>query len=103
MYPGSTQDGLQAVRSSRAEQTEDEMKKRADTLISVIVTSLQLVMIFSNVLMVAAEITDWEKITPLLTGAGVLGLAVSFGAQSLVKDVIAGLFIILENQYRKAM
>ncbi len=41
------------------------------------------------------------NIAPVLTGAGVLGLAVGFGAQSLVKDVIAGLFIIMENQYRK--
>lgn len=36
---------------------------------------------------------------PLLAGAGVIGLAVSFGAQSLVKDVISGLFILFENQY----
>jgi small conductance mechanosensitive channel len=36
---------------------------------------------------------------PLLTGAGILGLAVGFGAQSLVKDVIAGFFILLEDQY----
>lgn len=36
-------------------------------------------------------------ITPILAGAGILGLAVSFGAQSLVKDVIAGFFILLEN------
>src|SRR3954471_22678207 len=36
---------------------------------------------------------------PLLAGAGVVGLAISFGAQSLVKDVIAGLFILIENQF----
>ena len=36
-----------------------------------------------------------------MTGASVLGVAVGFGAQSLVKDVIAGLFIIMENQFRK--
>ena len=36
---------------------------------------------------------------PLLAGAGVVGLAVSFGAQSLVKDVISGLFILMENQF----
>ncbi|HEX6750554.1 MAG TPA: mechanosensitive ion channel domain-containing protein [Longimicrobium sp.] len=35
---------------------------------------------------------------PLLAGAGVVGLAISFGAQSLVKDVISGLFILIENQ-----
>ncbi|HEX5724146.1 MAG TPA: mechanosensitive ion channel family protein [Longimicrobiaceae bacterium] len=36
---------------------------------------------------------------PLLAGAGVVGLAISFGAQSLVKDVISGLFILFENQF----
>ncbi len=38
-------------------------------------------------------------ITPIIAGAGVVGLAVGFGAQSLIKDVIAGFFIILEGQF----
>lgn len=40
------------------------------------------------------------NIMPILTGAGILGLAVGFGAQTLVKDVISGFFLILENQVR---
>jgi len=39
------------------------------------------------------------NITPLLTGAGIIGLAFSFGAQTLVKDLIAGFFIIIEDQF----
>ena len=39
------------------------------------------------------------QLAPLLAGAGVVGLAISFGAQSLVKDVISGLFILFENQF----
>lgn len=39
-------------------------------------------------------------ITPLLAGAGIIGLAVGFGAQSLVKDLISGFFFLLENQVR---
>ena len=39
------------------------------------------------------------NIAPILAGAGILGLAVSFGAQSLVKDIISGFFILLENQF----
>ena len=39
------------------------------------------------------------QLGPLLAGAGVIGLAVSFGAQSLVKDVISGLFMLFENQF----
>ena len=40
------------------------------------------------------------NIGPILAGVGVLGLAVSFGAQSMVKDMIAGFFILLEDQFR---
>src|SRR3546814_4383351 len=39
-------------------------------------------------------------ITPLLAGAGIVGLAIGFGAQNLVKDVITGLFILLEDSVR---
>jgi small conductance mechanosensitive channel len=38
-------------------------------------------------------------ITPLIAGAGVAGLAIGFGAQSLIKDVVAGFFILLEDQF----
>jgi small conductance mechanosensitive channel len=40
------------------------------------------------------------SIAPILTGAGILGLALGFGAQTLVKDVIGGFFLIVENQVR---
>lgn len=39
------------------------------------------------------------NIVPILTGAGILGLAISFGAQTLIKDVINGFFILAEDQY----
>ena len=39
------------------------------------------------------------KITPILTSAGIVGVALAFGAQTLVKDILAGLFIIFEDQY----
>lgn len=39
------------------------------------------------------------NIVPILTGAGILGLAFSFGAQTLVKDLISGFFIIVEDQF----
>lgn len=54
------------------------------------------------IVMVAAFMvlrTAGLDIAPLLAGAGVIGLAVSFGAQSLVKDIISGLFILFENQF----
>ncbi|MGB4966257.1 MAG: mechanosensitive ion channel domain-containing protein [Microgenomates group bacterium] len=38
-------------------------------------------------------------VTPIITGAGIIGLAISFGAQTIVRDLISGFFIIVENQY----
>lgn len=58
---------------------------------------VQVVLFFIAVLLILA---NWGiNIAPILTGAGILGLAVSFGSQTLVKDVISGFFIILEDQY----
>jgi small-conductance mechanosensitive channel len=50
------------------------------------------------ILMVLRELD--VDITPVLTGAGIIGLAVGFGAQTLVKDIISGLFLIAEDQVR---
>ncbi|MDR6727137.1 small conductance mechanosensitive channel [Paenibacillus amylolyticus] len=52
---------------------------------------------FIMILLVLSEIN--VKVGPLLASAGVLGLAIGFGAQGLVKDVITGFFIILEDQF----
>ncbi|KMQ81121.1 Potassium efflux system KefA protein / Small-conductance mechanosensitive channel [Candidatus Burkholderia pumila] len=56
--------------------------------------------VFVSLLMIAAIVTAANlglNVTPLLAGAGVIGLAVGFGAQSLVEDLIKGLFIIIED------
>lgn len=51
------------------------------------------------IVLVIAPQLNFNFIGPLLTGAGIAGLAIGFGAQSLVKDVIAGFFVLLEDQY----
>ncbi len=89
----------EAVTRSRGDQTDEEVNKRADTLSGVLVASLQAVIIAVVVFMMLSEIG--LNISPIIAGVGVVGIAIGFGAQSLVKDLIAGLFIILENQYRK--
>jgi small conductance mechanosensitive channel len=88
-----------AVLRSRAEQTDEEINKRAETLSSVLTATVQVVVILVIGFMLLSELGI--NITPILTGVGVVGIAIGFGAQSLVKDIIAGLFIIMENQYRK--
>lgn len=45
-------------------------------------------------------LSRWDiNIVPILTGAGILGLAISFGSQTLIKDFLSGFFIILDDQY----
>src|SRR5581483_4345449 len=53
---------------------------------------------FVAVLMLLRELSI--DVVPILTGAGIVGLAVGFGAQNLVRDVISGFFLILEDQVR---
>jgi small conductance mechanosensitive channel len=54
-----------------------------------------LVLVFATIL----TLDVFMDIGPILAGAGVIGLAVSFGSQSLVKDVISGFFLLIENQF----
>jgi moderate conductance mechanosensitive channel len=82
----------------RTGESEPEHKKRADTLSRVLVNAGQVIVILIAAFMLLAELDI--NITPILAGVGVVGIAIGFGAQSLIKDLIAGLFIILENQYR---
>jgi len=70
---------------------------RAATIRSVVESSARLVLITFLILFVLAQIG--VNVTTLLTGVGILGLAISFGAQSLVKDVITGFFILAEDQF----
>ncbi len=78
--------------------TKDAEKKREDTLIRIFNGALRVVIITLSILMILQEIG--VKIGPILAGAGIVGLAFGFGGQYLIKDLISGLFIILENQYR---
>ena len=71
--------------------------QRAETIGSVLRSSATLV-IAIVVLTVIANIYDWN-LGPLLASAGVAGVALGFGAQTLVKDVISGLFLLMEDQY----
>jgi small conductance mechanosensitive channel len=72
-------------------------EQRTKTLLSLVRSIGIVVIVVLMVFMVLAALGI--NLGPLLAGAGVIGLAVSFGAQSLVKDVISGLFILFENQY----
>jgi moderate conductance mechanosensitive channel len=75
-----------------------ELEKRATTLTGI--TSKVLAVIVWLVAIIMALREAGFDIGPILAGAGVVGLAVGFGAQNLVHDVISGAFLLLENQIR---
>lgn len=72
-----------------------EKAKRTETLAGLFEKTIRAIILTAASLMVLESLGI--NIGPLLAGAGVIGLAVGFGAQSLVKDVISGFFILLEN------
>mgnify|MGYP001392143090 CR=1 FL=1 len=90
-------------RLEREIRTEDPIAKRmreqrARTVASLL-NNVALVIIVITAVLTALSTTLGISIAPLLAGVGVFGLAISFGAQSLVKDVINGIFILVEGQY----
>ncbi|MBU1036743.1 mechanosensitive ion channel family protein [Patescibacteria group bacterium] len=78
--------------------TKEAEKKREDTIIRIFngVTSILIWLI--AIMMLLSEIG--VNIGPLLAAAGIAGLAFGFGGQYLIRDIISGFFLILENQYR---
>ncbi|WLV24691.1 mechanosensitive ion channel family protein [Aciduricibacillus chroicocephali] len=72
-------------------------ERRESTIKKLIQNIITYVVYFTAFTMVLDTLTI--KVGPLLAGAGVAGLAIGFGAQSLVKDVISGFFIIFEDQF----
>ena len=80
---------LTGVRAAR--------RRQLVTLINIIQWTLIVLLVGSAVLMLLG--TFGIDITPLLASVGVAGLAISLGAQSLIKDLIGGVLIIMENQY----
>lgn len=78
--------------------TRSEREKRADTIASIINTTSW---IFFGVIVLFMILREFNvNITPLLTGAGVAGLAIAFGAQSVIKDFLYGFFLLAEDQIR---
>jgi small-conductance mechanosensitive channel len=76
----------------------DAEVKREDTLIKVFSGVAKVLIYFIALFMILSEIG--LDISPLLAGAGIAGVAFGFGAQYLVRDIITGFFLILENQFR---
>lgn len=90
------------MRARAAHEADDEEVdlddvQRVETLTVVGGGAARLILYVATALLVLDALTF--DIGPILGGAAIFGLAISFGSQSLVKDVVTGFFILLENQY----
>ena len=77
---------------------DEEYLKRTETLSKVITSASIITILIVGLLMILAEFE--VEIAPIIAAAGIGGIALGFGAQHLVKDVISGFFILLEDQIR---
>ena len=87
-----------AAASDHDETTSTEREKRAATMAQIINTVARICVWTVAGLMIAREFG--MDIGPILAGAGIAGLAIGFGAQSLVKDFFTGFFLLVEDQVR---
>ena len=83
----------------KGRRAREELAKRSDTLSHIITGTAGAIIAIMASFMILSDLG--VNIAPLLAGAGIAGLAIGFGAQSLIKDLISGLFILLEDQYNK--
>lgn len=95
--------GLVLKRISRAAEdddpsTQNELERRVETVTSILKRIGNAALVITAGLMILSDFG--VKIGPLLAGLGVAGVALGFGSQYLVRDIISGFFIVLENQFR---
>ncbi len=90
-------DGADKARTELSPLTSERVEQRARTMGTVLGNLISWSIIPLAVIMVLGELG--VAIGALATGAGLIGAAIGFGAQSLVRDLISGLFIVFEDQY----
>lgn len=90
-----------AIRSAAKHRSwhRKDIEKRETTLISLMQSFWRIITV-GYVAAVVANRLFYFDLSPLFASAGIIGVALGFGAQSLVKDFLSGIFIIAENQYR---
>ncbi len=89
---------IMALTEDEDPATKSEREKRAETLVRIINSAIKVFVYIVASFMILKEVG--VDIAPLLAGVGIAGLAIGFGAQTLVKDFLTGFFILMENQYR---
>lgn len=88
------------IRTARRKWHAKDVEKRQKTLTALFRNLWRTLVIATAALFVFHRLFPEVSLAPLFASAGIIGVALGFGAQSLVKDFISGMFIISENQYR---
>jgi small-conductance mechanosensitive channel len=86
------------VSRTKYKESKEGIEKRTNTLVSIFRGVARVFIVVIGIMMILSEVG--VDIVPVLAGFGIAGIAIGFGAQYLIRDLIAGTFIILENQYR---
>ncbi len=86
------------IKPDQVAKDPEAEKKREDTLIRIFNSTVSVLIWAVAFMMILSEFGI--NAGPLIAGAGVMGIAIGFGAQYMIRDFLAGLFIMLENQYR---
>jgi small-conductance mechanosensitive channel len=87
-----------AVARTKDKESKEALEKRTNTLVAIFKGIGRVFIVIVVIMMILPELG--VDIVPLVAGFGIAGVAIGFGAQYLIRDLIAGIFIILENQYR---
>jgi len=84
-------------KRAKTKRDREELEQRYETLSLFLAGVVKVIIWIVAVFTILPELG--VEIAPLLAGAGIVGLAIAFGAQNLIRDILSGLFIILEDQY----
>lgn len=87
-----------SVARTKYKESKEGIEKRTNTLLSIFKGVGRVFIVIIGIMMILDEVG--VPVAPVLAGFGIVGIAIGFGAQYLIRDLIAGTFIILENQYR---
>ena len=90
-----------AIRNTAKQRSwhRKDTEKREKTIVGLVRSVWRIVMLTYAIALIANKVFNFD-LSPLFASAGIIGVAIGFGSQSLVKDFLTGVFIIAENQYR---
>ncbi len=88
------------VRGQLRGSPRKDSEKRQATLAGLVVSIWRILVVATCLLAAFKLLFPAIDLSPLFAGAGIIGIAVAFGSQTLVKDLLTGIFIVAENQYR---